>query len=152
VLHPDPCLEAGRLFENAPRLAQVLSDFPQIALVLSTAWRQGRAYDELLAPLPPELRHRTIGHTPNFGDFPSSAALVPYRRQAECMHWMRQNGLQGGAWLALDDRPSGFVPYCDNLIACDPQCGFDATIGARLRSALQRHFEAHRNTVDLLID
>lgn len=151
VLHPDPCLDATRLFENAPRLQQALSDFPQVVLVLSTAWRQSAPYEQLLVLLPEALRQQVIGVTPNFSEFPATAALVPYRRQAECMHWMRLNRMQDEAWLALDDRPSDFTPYCENLIACDPQSGFDATVGARLRSALQRHFLSRGHEIDLLI-
>jgi hypothetical protein len=67
------------------------------------------------------------------------------------MHWMRLNGVQDEAWLALDDRPSGFTPYCENLIACDPQSGFDSAVSARLRSALERHFQRGDRSVDLLI-
>jgi hypothetical protein len=151
VLHPDPCLDAARLFENAPRLAHALGDFPRVALVLSTAWRQTRSFEQLLAPLPALLRHRIVGVTPNFSDFASSAALVPYRRQAECMQWMRHNRLQDEPWLALDDRPSGFTPYCENLIGCHPISGFDAEVGRRLCSTLERHFQGRNCTVDLLI-
>jgi len=151
VLHPDPCTEAVRLLENAPRLAHALSDFPRAALVLSTAWRQGATYEQLVVLLPPELRQKVIGVTPNFSEFASTAALIPYRRQAECMRWMQQNRLQDDDWLALDDRPSGFTPYCENLIGCHPQSGFDASVSARLRSALQRHFQGRGQGVDLLI-
>jgi HAD domain in Swiss Army Knife RNA repair proteins len=151
VLHPDPCLDAARLFENASRLVDALSDFPEVVLVLSTAWRHSGTYEQLLVLLPEPLRGRVIGVTPNFSEFPATAALVPYRRQAECMHWMRLNGVQDEAWLALDDRPSEFTPYCENLIACDPQSGFDDTVSARLRSALTRHFQKRGRNVDLLI-
>ncbi len=151
VLHPDPCLDATRLFESAPRLVDALSDFPQVVMVLSTAWRQTGTYEQLLVLLPEPLRERVIGVTPNFSDFPATAALVPYRRQAECMHWMRLNRVQDAAWLALDDRPSEFTPYCENLIACDPQVGFDAAVSARMRSSLERHFLGRGRDIDLLI-
>ena len=152
VLHQDPCPDPARLFENAPRLAHALSDFPRVVLVLSTAWRQGATYEQLIELLPVPLRQRAIGVTPNFSDFASTAALVPYRRQAECMYWMRQNRVQDEPWIALDDRPSEFTPYCENLIACNPQSGFDDAVAARLHSALQRHFENHEHNIDLLID
>ena len=151
VLHPDPCYDASRLFENAPRLAHTLHDFPDVRLVLSTSWRQSRPYDHLLARLPAELRQRVAGATPTFGDFSPSAALVPYRRQAECMHWMQQNQLAGEAWLALDDRPSWFTPYCENLIVCHPEAGYDEDARGCLRSALQRHFQRQASTLELPI-
>jgi hypothetical protein len=151
VLHPDPCHDVTRLFENAPRLALALIDFPRVVLVLSTAWRQGATYEQLLVLLPQPLRERVIGVTPNFGDFSSAAALIPYRRQAECMRWLLQNRLQGEAWLALDDRASEFTPYCENLIECDPQSGFDANVSARFVATLERHFQSFIPEVDLLI-
>jgi len=152
VLHPDPCQDVKRLFENGPRLARTLGEFPQAVVVLSTAWRQVRTFDQMVKHLPAKLRPFIIGTTPNFNDITTSAALVPYRRQAECMHWMQHNRLQDEAWLAIDDRPGGFTPYCESLITCDPQTGFDAEAAARLRSALVRHFQRHGSTVDLLID
>ena len=152
VLHPDPCVDAKRLFEHAPRLAQAVHDFPDVGLVLSTAWRQTRPYQQLLVMLPAGLRERIIGMTPNFGDFAPHASLIPYRRQAECVQWLQQNRLQGEAWLALDDRYGLFTPYCENLIACQPQSGFDADVSARLRSALQRERQRRGHEVDLLIE
>ena len=152
VLHPDPCTDAARLFEHAPRLVQALSGFPNVSLVLSTAWRQTKPHQELLAVLPNDLRERIIGITPNFSDFAALAALIPYPRQAECMHWLHHNGLQGQAWLALDDRSAWFTPYCENLIACHPRSGFDAEVSARLCSALQRHRQLRGREVDLLIE
>jgi len=152
VLHPDPCTEGARLFEHAPRLAQALRGFPDGGLVLSTAWRQTRPYEELLLLLPTDLQQNIIGLTPNFADFAALAPLIPYRRQAECMHWLQQNRLQGHAWLALDDRPTSFAPYCENLIACHPQLGFDDEVSARLSSALQRHRLQRGLEVDLLIE
>lgn len=151
VLHPDPCLDATRLFENAPRLGLALMEFPRVMLVLSTAWRHGGTYEQLVVLLPETLRERVIGVTPNFSDFSPAAALVPYQRQAECMRWMVQNRLQGEAWLALDDRACGFTPYCENLIECDPQSGFNAAVSARFRTQLERHFRSHVEEVDLLI-
>lgn len=152
VLHPEPCMDEALLFENAPRLADALAPYLRVFLVLSTAWRHASNYEQLLAPLPPLLARRVIGVTPNFSDFLPDPTLIPYRRQAECMRWMLQNRLQGQAWLALDDRPSEFVPYCENLIACHPQTGFDESASARLSSALARHFDRHGHNVDLLID
>jgi Swiss Army Knife RNA repair-like protein len=151
VLHPDPCSDPARLFESAPRLTQVVEEFPEIALVLSTAWRHTHSYEQMLGPLPAALRQHVIGCTPTFGDFEPVTALIPYCRQAECMQWMRQGRLQDEPWLALDDRPSGFTPYCENLITCHPRYGFDPTVSARLRSVLQRHFQGRNRAVDLLI-
>jgi hypothetical protein len=150
VLHPDPCSDRARLFEHAPRLAQSLAEFAEVGLVLSTAWRTVKPFDELLELLPADLRERIVDITPRFGDFEAHARLSPYRRQAECVQWLHQNRLQDEAWLALDDRPDGFAPYCENLIECHPETGFDREIQSRLRSALLRHRQRCRGEVDLL--
>ena len=137
VLHPDPCRD-DQLFANSPLLASVLADFPEASVVLSTSWRTFLDLDRLVAPLDPELQRRVIGVTPRFSEITPAPGLVPYRRQAECVQWLDDNGVRDAAWLALDDRASWFEPYCDNLIACDSLCGFDDAAAARLRSALLR--------------
>jgi hypothetical protein len=151
VLHPDPCNDRGRLFENAIRLAQSLSPFAEVGLVLSTAWRTLRPFDELLGMLPDELSERIVDRTPVFGSFKARPSLIPYRRHAECVQWLADNHLQDSDWLALDDRPDEFAPYCDNLIACHSDLGFDDRVDARLRSALLRHRQRQGNRVDLAI-
>ena len=138
VLHPDPCYERQRLFEQAPRLSGALAPFPEVRVVLSTTWRNLVEPEELLGYLPDGLRDRVVGATPNFGTFDARSALVPYRRQAECEQWLLANGHPADAWIAIDDRPSWFVPYCEQLIDCHPAIGFDAPAAGRLTRALLR--------------
>ncbi|GAB4474919.1 MAG: HAD domain-containing protein [Burkholderiaceae bacterium] len=151
VLHPDPCREACRLFEHAPRLAALLESFPEVCVVLSTSWRNGRSIDDLVGPLAAPLRARVIGVTPTFGEFAAPARLVPYRRQAECRQWLVEQGQEDRPWLALDDRASLFEPYCDRLIQCDSQRGFDAAIARRLRTALVRERQRLLRQIDTVI-
>jgi hypothetical protein len=129
-----------------------MREFADVGLVLSTAWRTVKPFEELLEVLPIDLRERIVDITPRFGDFQALAPLIPYRRQAECVQWLHQNQLQNDTWLALDDRPDGSEPYCENLITCHPDLGFTAAVQARLHSALIRHRQSCRNAVDLLID
>jgi len=136
VLHPDPCPERGRLFENAQRLAQVLDEFPEVGIVLSTSWRNAHTESELLDPLPETLRARVLGITPKFGEFSAAAARIPYRRHAECEQWLLTHEMADSQWWALDDRAYWFAPYCENLIECDARSGFDERVSARLTSAL----------------
>ncbi|HUN90716.1 MAG TPA: HAD domain-containing protein [Burkholderiaceae bacterium] len=148
VLHPDPCMEPRRLFEHAPRLAQTLSGFAEVEIVLSTAWRNLMSFDQLQALLPEEVAARVIGITPTFGQFDAATPLVPYRRQAECAHWLRMNNRPPDAWVALDDRPHWFSPYCENLIDCNSAIGLEPVVAARLTGALvtarARHARASR--------
>ena len=136
VLHPDPCYDAGRLFENVPRLAAVLDMFAEVCVVLSTSWRTTRTLDVMVAPLPATLRERVVGVTPFASAFSPPPHLVPYRRHAECVQWMIDNGQTDRDWIALDDRSSWFSPACEYLIVCDSQAGFNDEAAGRLRSSL----------------
>ncbi len=151
VLHPDPCFDEARLFERAPSLAEVLDRYPEVSIVLSTSWRTQCTLNELNERLPQALRERVIDVTPPFafGDAPSP--LVPYRRHAECMQWLRASGDEQRPWLALDDRPTLFAPYCEQLIVCDPQHGIVETTLTRLDSALTRARQKSMQHVDALL-
>jgi len=151
VLHPDPCTDAGRLFEHAPRLARVLDAFPGVGVVLSTSWRTLRAEQELIAALPSSLRPRVLGLTPRCSDFTPPIELVPYRRQAECAQWLREHGMAADPWWALDGRAEWFVPYCEHLIECDPRTGFDERVAARLASVLTVARERISGDLDLML-
>jgi hypothetical protein len=107
--------------------------------------------DQLVAPLPAELRARVIDVTPAyvFGEAPTS--LVPYRRHAECMQWLQANGGPQTPWLALDDRASLFAPYCEQLILCDSLVGITDAPIARLASALTRARQKFGQNVDAVL-
>lgn len=139
VLHPDPCNDAQRLFQHAPRLAHVLADFPEVCVVLSTSWRALRTIDELVSRLPADLAARVVGTTPHIVDFQVPAHLLPYPRHAECLQWLLERGQADRDWLALDDRPYWFKPYCEQLIACNGGTGLTEEVVAYLRSALARN-------------
>lgn len=151
VLHPDPCPDPNRLFERAPELDRVLAPFADVGIVLSTSWRNLRAPVELVASLPEGLQLRVLGVTPRFSDLGAQALRVPYRRQAECEQWLRDHAMFDCPWLALDDRPDWFAPYCENLIDCDPQRGFDDRSAARLETALTLARGRLRSEIDLII-
>lgn len=151
VLHPDPCMDARRLFENAPRLAQVLDRFPGIGVVLSTSWRTVKTASQMLDPLPASLRARVLGMTPRCSDFTPPLALVPYRRHAECVQWLQQHGMSDSPWWALDDRADGFQPYCENLITCDARSGCDDAVAAHLASVLTMAQRRAHADVDLML-
>ena len=151
VLHPDPCPDKSRLFENVTRLADALQEFPEVGIVLSTSWRNVRPESELLDPLPASLRARVLGITPRFGDFTAAASRIPYRRHAECEQWLLAHDMSDSPWWALDDRAYWFAPYCENLIQCDAQRGFDERACAHLTSTLTLARKRIVSGVDLLL-
>lgn len=151
VLHPDPCPDTRRLFENAGRLADALDEFPEVGIVLSTSWRNVRLESELIDPLPAALRARVLGINPRFGEFPAAAARIPYRRHAECEQWLLSNDMADSPWWALDDRAYWFAPYCENLIQCDARWGFDERARAHLISTLTIARKRIASGVDLIL-
>jgi hypothetical protein len=151
VLHPDPCFDEAQLFERGPHLAESLAPFPEVAIVLSTSWRTQRTFDELAAALPAGLRERVLDVTPPFTLAGTPATLVPYRRQAECMQWLRTHGHAKTPWLALDDRASLFEPYCEQLVLCESTVGFDERTAWRLQGALTRARGRLAREIDALI-
>lgn len=151
VLHPDPCIDAMRLFEQAGRLSEVLERFPEVGVVLSTAWRAKREEDELLALLPESLRTRVIGVTPRFDRAATAPARVPYPRHAEIERWLELHDMRDASWWALDDRADLFAPYCENLLLCDASIGFDAEMAERLRSVLSLARARAARDVDFLL-
>ena len=151
VLHPDPCLNSRRLFENVPRLNASLEEFPEVCLVLSTSWRTMQGLKELMSPLPEGLQSRVLGTTPIFSSFTAPPHLMPYKRHAECVQWMVDNDQSDRDWFAVDDRPAWFAPYCDYLIDCDSQRGFDDEAAARLRFALLKARQRLLRRIDTLL-
>jgi hypothetical protein len=151
VLHPDPCFDEARLFERAPLLAAALGLFPEVAVVLSTSWRTQCAFDQLLAGLPAGLRERVIDVTPTFAMAGTPPPLLPYRRQAECLQWLRASGDAQAPWVALDDRASLFTPYCEQLVLCDSLQGFDTAAAARLHGKLKHARQRLARSVDAVV-
>jgi len=129
------------MFENAPRLADVLNEFAETSIVLSTSWRTVKPLETLKASLPQSLSIRIMGITPNASQFTPPPHLLPYRRQAECLEWMSAHHQIDQEWFAVDDRASGFMPRCEQLILCDSQTGFNDAAANRLHAAmtLARH-------------
>ncbi len=140
VLHPDPCRDRARLFEHAPALVQALAPFA-CDIVLSTSWRTELSREDLVGLLPPALAARVVGTTAHFSEIARVPALVPFRRQAECQHWVDAHR-PGADWLALDDRASGFAPYCDRLVLTRSDTGLDEVACNRLRFALMQRLRA----------
>jgi len=142
VLHPDPCFDPLRLFEQVPRLATVLAEFPETDLVLSTNWRSQKSPEQLIDLLGAVVARRVVGATPHFSSFAAPARLLPYPRHAECMQWLAENEAAQREWIALDDRASMFAPDCDRLIECNSARGLDESSAGRLRFALMRNRRA----------
>lgn len=134
VLHPEP--PGSRLFCNLPRLEAVLRDHPSIEVVISSTWRERLGWNEILELFSADIRSCIIGYTPHHNEFSSQAEIGRYPRESECREWLRNNDRYDLDWIALDDRPWWFRPFCQHLIICQHSIGFDAEVEAKLRERL----------------
>lgn len=114
---------------------QLMGHLPDTQIVLSTTWRQSFGLEACKAFFPVSLQSIIIDATPirvDDEDLPSQ--LWPYVREAQCWYWVRHNCPPYTRWLALDDEPWRFSPFCRNLYITDSKTGLvDADIAKILR-------------------
>jgi hypothetical protein len=152
VLHPDatflvkgrPTLKTtGELFIWAPLLVNVLSDFAEVKIVLSTSWARELSFSRARRWLPDSLRARVIGAT-----WHSSMAFHPdgFRlpqtwwdtatRYQQIKRYANRAGLAD--WVAVDDQPQGWgAEDLDKLVHTNSETGLSdpaalALLAARL--------------------
>ena len=152
VLHPDdaymvngrPMLKTtGQLFMWAPLLADVLADFPDVEIVLSTSWARALSFSRARLYLPEELRGRVIGSTWHSAMAQREAPCFPFvwwdevTRYQQIQRYARRAGLKD--WVAVDDQPEGWAAAdLDKLVHTDSKTGLSdpatlALLAARLR-------------------
>ncbi len=133
VLHPEPCKLDGE-FCHLPRFEAIVRDFPDVRLVISSAWRHDQDLEALKCYFSPDIAERIIDVTPSWkqldGDPPS------FERQAEVEAWLRKHAAPWDAFLVLDDRPWLFSPFYLPLVKCVRATGLDDKTEQQLRERL----------------
>lgn len=137
VLHPDPCYDPEQYFVCLPRLESVLSDFPNVEVVVSSTWRETRTLAELKSLFSSDFSNRIVGVTPRWKDHPDIFEIIGYQRHAEIEAWLRLSNQVWHPWLAIDDKPYLFRPFLSNLVKTDPHTGFDVNAERALREKLK---------------
>ena len=139
VTHPDGCF-AANFFCRLPAIEQVVREFPEVALVISSSWRNHNLMEDLVKHFAADMHRRILGTTPNMVKHPSywrpNQIGRQYPRQFEIELWRDESGRWGDRWLAIDDRPEWFAPGCHNLLVTNPATGFVPTDQERLRAML----------------
>lgn len=134
VLHPDrtfmgkngPFLKGdGNLFMWAPLLAEIIFQFPQCKIVLSTSWVRILGFKRSCKYLPDELKARVIGatwHSALARDVELKSWWDSASRYEQiCRH---AAGAQLENWISIDDDISGWpVEAHFRLVPCDPEEG-----------------------------
>lgn len=107
VLHPE-CADTDQLFSCTGQLWKILRACPDVQVVFSTSWREIHRPEELLDFATygggEDLAHRFVGVVSSIVREPeANISGRVYKREAECLAWLRNNGGQDQPWLALDD-------------------------------------------------
>lgn len=132
VLHPSPC-DKEELLIHRCYIEDLLEDYPELQIVISSSWRLDSTLEELCEPFRPEVRERILGVTP------VHPQRMPMHREREILDWMEQHRSpdERDRWLAIDDKPEWFSPGCRHLFITRPDVGLDghAALGLRIKLA-----------------
>lgn len=123
VLHPHVGFTSELLMCRLPMLEDVLRTLPSVEVVISSTWRMTRTMDELKSLFSTDIKPRIIGKTPNWRDFYEDAQYGTFQREAEIKAWLHAAGRAWESWIALDDQPSLYHPFCKNLISVNAATG-----------------------------
>jgi hypothetical protein len=135
VLHPE-VMGTPELC-HLPALEELLREFPQVKLVLSTSWRIVYPHDALLEVFSADIRERIIGATPDHDCIPPDIreGLTEFKRQAEIEAWLLQN-TDKGSFVVVDDCASEFTSGWAPLLLIDGRTGMTQKYLQRLRAIL----------------
>jgi hypothetical protein len=138
VLHPAVNYDATQLLSKLPLLETVLRHRPDVEVVISSTWRETRTLSELQALFSDDIAPRIVGVTPQWRNIQSADTYGTYVRQAEIEAWLRRAGQAWQQWLAVDDQPHLFRPFCKNLVVPNASTGLTPTdcdvVAERLRA------------------
>jgi hypothetical protein len=123
VLHPAVNYDATQLLSKLPMLETVLRHCPDVEVVISSTWRENRTLAQLQALFSPDIAPRIAGVTPQWRNIQSADTYGTYVRQAEVEAWLRSAGRAWQQWLAVDDQPHLFRPFCKQLLLTNPTTG-----------------------------
>lgn len=129
-------VQDSALFRHEERLAQVLTDFPTVEIIISSAWRKTHTLAAMKNFFLTELRSRVVAVTPVFQVGSADTSVTPGARFHEIKRYLAASGDPGRRWIALDDDADWFPPGCAQLVLCDPKFGFGPVAEKRLRDAL----------------
>lgn len=96
---------------------------PPANLSCGSTWRETRTLSELKALFSSDVALRIIGVTPRWTEIQDNATYGAYVRQAEIEAWLRTASRTWEQWLAVDDQPHWFRPFCKNLLVTNGATG-----------------------------
>ncbi|MEZ2354754.1 HAD domain-containing protein [Caballeronia sp. RCC_10] len=128
------------LFEQAPLLDRLLTNYPDVRIVLSTSWvnRYRGRIPRLSSNLPTGLRNRVIGATYH-SEMDREAFMASSRGMQIWSDVLRRRPAR---WLAIDDDAEGWPQWCrDHLVKTDEMFGIgEPGVRFELESKLEATF------------
>lgn len=119
-------------FSHLPIFEELMREFPDVEIVVSSAWRTTRSLSELKAFFSPDIAARIVSVTP---ELPKN---MPARREQEILMWLRAEGRENESIVAVDDWPPLFSQDCNFLFWVDPELAFDELAAIRLREHMRK--------------
>ncbi|HAT1642305.1 TPA: hypothetical protein I8Y18_003467 [Raoultella ornithinolytica] len=98
-------------FERMPLLEEILTQCPEMLIVVSSSWRETMSLDGLKYFFPASFRNRIIGVTPTLRD----VSDIEYIRYSECLSNAKHMGIN--RFIIIDDESHRFPPGCENLVS-----------------------------------
>jgi len=98
-------------FERMPLLEEILTQYPEILIVVSSSWRETMSLEALKHLFPVSYQNRIIGVTPSLQDVPD----IEYIRYRECLSNSQHLGISN--FIIIDDESHRFPPGCENLVS-----------------------------------
>lgn len=145
VTHPTGLSsESEKCFSQLPIIEHVLRAFPDISVVLSTTWRNSFPMEKCLHKFSPDIKARVVDKTPSQPsrhDLP--VELFSYDRHLEVFHWLRMHRDPWDKWIALEDQPWRYQPFCPNVMLINPKTGFTVEDASKLTAHLAGMGEHH---------
>ena len=120
-------------------LEALVSDFPDIEIVITSSWREEKSLSELKALLGTKLGSRVIGATPVIDE-----PFLHHVRFHEAQAYLSQTNKPDRPWVAVDDE-IGNYPADSSVVITDRRTGITKEDGQRLESmiiALEEHKKA----------
>lgn len=133
VTHP---LGGVEDFRSLPTIENVMRDYDEVRIVISSDWRMLYSLSRLTMRFSPDIRHRVVDTTPQL--FARSGPQLHGLREREAMLWLAQRELDetATAWCAIDDAPGNW-PTRSRLVLTDFKRGFDEEDAGALRRMLE---------------
>jgi hypothetical protein len=124
-------VRAASDFSHLSHFENIMREYPQIEIVISSAWRETNPLGNLQSYFASDIASRIIDVTP------VPPASLDARREREIRSWLREAGRENEQFVAVDDWPHLYSENCDFLFLVNLETAFDEATAEALRHRLQ---------------